>query len=54
MPIPHGGGDIGVWCNGSTIDFGSISSSSNLDTLTTTNQNIYYDSKKQNLQRRLS
>lgn len=30
MPIPHGGGDIGVWCNGSTIDFGSISLSSNL------------------------
>lgn len=27
-------GNIGVWCNGSTTDFGSVCSSSNLDTLT--------------------
>ena len=37
-----------MWCNGSTIDFGSISSSSNLDTLT-----IYFSPKNKLLEKDL-
>lgn len=37
---------IEVWCNGSTSDFGSDSSSSNLDTSTTVVSNVFIEYSK--------
>ena len=38
--------NLGIWCNGSTTDFGSVCSSSNLDVPTNFKQNNYGRSKE--------